>query len=171
MSPILLDRKLNSRHTVAQNIYHSSLLMAFRFCAYVQSCFPKKKMNQKFFVRCITLGERVLRRRAIKTIEKSCPGNENFAKIFNNVIMFKSKLLYLFVPISGKHFSENEVKWIVYQAFVARMCKNNNSCYSKVLRCLKRRCDLLYRKFANSQSYVLKWATTPSLPGVFSTMM
>lgn len=72
MQPVLLDTRINSKLVAVTNIYQASLLLAFRFYAYVNCYIPAGKLNQTFFLQCIKKGLRVIRNRVTKT----CTGKQ-----------------------------------------------------------------------------------------------
>lgn len=142
LSPILVDRRINSKHNIIQNIYNSALFMAFRFCAFVNVCFPLKKINQTFILQCVKVGERTLRKRVLRIVAQSYP---------------------------GKWISAKEIRWICYRAFIARMSKSGVWC-NKVLRYLKNTCKAIEKEINVFQLKLLQKANTPPLPGAFSSM-
>lgn len=74
LSPALLDKRINSKLVAMKNIYQASLLLAFRFYAYVNCYIPAGKLNQAFVVQCIKKGLRVMRNRVIRGIAKTYKG-------------------------------------------------------------------------------------------------
>ncbi|KAK3927043.1 Telomerase reverse transcriptase [Frankliniella fusca] len=142
LNPILVDKRLNSKLNIVQNIYNSALFMAFRFCAFVHTCFPPKKVNQKFILNCVKVGERTLRKRVLRLVRKSATGN---------------------------WISPKEIRWIVYQAFFARMSKSEVWCKT-VLNYLRKTCEAISKELNTYQLKLLQSAKSPALPGVFSTM-
>lgn len=66
LTPVMVDPRINSKQEIARNIYNAGLFMAFRFCAYVKSFFPSKKMNQRYLVECVKRGGKAVKSRVDK---------------------------------------------------------------------------------------------------------
>lgn len=145
--PVLIDRRVNSKHTVAENVYRAALLMAFRFIGFVRYAFFGKKLTGTFAIKCIKVGYCSIRNKVMRVTGVNGPTG--------------------FGAVRG--LSNEEIKWLVYQAFLSCMAKKSSLC-PDALKYLKAMCKKILKKMNKFQVNLLRRISTPSLPGVFSTL-
>lgn len=144
LHPALLDKRINSKLVAVTNIYQASLLLAFRFYAYVNCYIPAGNLNPNLVLQCIKKGQRIIKNRVFRGVAKSC---------------------------AGEWLSQDEIRLVVFKAFIARILKGGGvHQYPKILVYLKVTCSRISIKLKPDQLQLIESVSNPPLPAIFQTM-